>query len=57
MAEEKRSHRGGKRAGAGRKKTIPAGAKVRYFRLTDAEFSAVKELINTLRKDLQIPVT
>lgn len=57
MDEEKRSHRGGKRAGAGRKKTTPAGAKVRYFRLTDNEFSAVKDLIKRLRNDLQTSST
>lgn len=57
MADKKRSHRGGKRPGAGRKKTTPADAKVRYFRLTDTEFTAVKELINTLRNDLQTSST
>lgn len=52
MVDVEKGHRGGKRAGAGRKKTTPANAKVRYLRLTDAEFAAVKDLIKTLRNDL-----
>lgn len=43
--------RGGKREGAGRKKTLPADAKPRPIRLTDEEYEAVKIFIAELRKN------
>lgn len=41
---------GGKRMGAGRKKTLPEGARPRAIRLTDEEHAKVKEFIKSLRK-------
>lgn len=41
--------RGGKREGAGRKRTVPLGAKQASFMLTDDERLAVKEYIKHLR--------
>lgn len=35
----------------GRPKTVPAGAKVRNMRLTDAEYAEVKELVKQMRKE------
>lgn len=42
--------RGGKRPGAGPKKTLPDGARRRAINATDAEWKKVKELIASLRK-------
>ena len=44
----KKQH-GGRREGAGRKKTLPEGAKPTSFHLTEAERIAVKEYIQRLR--------
>ena len=44
----KKQH-GGRREGAGRKKTLPEGAKPTSFHLTEAERIAVKEYIKRLR--------
>lgn len=41
--------RGGRREGAGRKRTAPLGAKQTSFMLTDNEKLAVKEYIKHLR--------
>lgn len=41
--------RGGYRAGAGRKPTLPADAKPRAIRLTDEEYAKVKEFVANLR--------
>lgn len=41
--------RGGCRAGAGRPRTNPAGARPRSFRITDEEAAAIRELLVRLR--------
>ena len=41
--------RGGCRAGAGRHRTNPAGARPRSFRITDEEAAAIRELLARLR--------
>ena len=41
---------GGKREGAGRKKTVQGETKVRTFRLTDSEYEKIKALLEELRK-------
>ncbi len=41
--------RGGCRAGAGRPRTNPAGARPRSFRITDEEAAAIRELLARLR--------
>ena len=41
--------RGGVRAGAGRKRTNPAGARPRSFRVTDEEAAAIHDLLTNLR--------
>lgn len=48
---EKTTGRGGIREGAGRKKSLPEGAKAASFILTDAEKSAVKKYIGNLRQE------
>lgn len=40
---------GGKREGAGRKRTLPSGAKTKCIKMTDEEFIAVKEYLKRLR--------
>ena len=44
-----KKQRGGRREGAGRKRTLPEGAKPTSFQLTEAERIAVKEYIKRLR--------
>jgi len=41
---------GGKREGAGRKKTVQGETRVRTFRLTDPEYDKIKALLEELRK-------
>lgn len=41
--------RGGCRAGAGRPRTNPAGARPRTFRVTDEEAAAIREFLTSLR--------
>ena len=41
--------RGGCRAGAGRPRTNPAGARPRTFRVTDEEAAAIREFLTGLR--------
>ena len=41
--------RGGCRAGAGRPRTNPAGARPRSFRVTDEEAAAIRDLLIRLR--------
>lgn len=41
--------RGGCRAGAGRHRTNPAGARPRSFRVTDEEAAAIRDFLNDLR--------
>ena len=41
--------RGGCRAGAGRPRTNPAGARPRSFRVTDEEAAAIREFLTSLR--------
>ena len=41
--------RGGCRAGAGRPRTTPAGARPRTFRVTDEEAAAIREFLTSLR--------
>ena len=48
---EKTTKRGGIREGAGRKKSLPEGAKPASFILTDAEKSAVKKYIVNMRQE------
>ena len=45
---QNRNH-GGKRPGAGAKKTTPVGAKRRALAITDTEYAEVKKLIKQLR--------
>jgi len=45
----KKDNRGGARKGAGAKKILPPGTKVRGIQLTDDEFEKVKEYIKKLR--------
>lgn len=49
--DEKTTKRGGIREGAGRKKSLPEGAKPASFILTDAEKSAVKKYIVNMRQE------
>ena len=49
--EAKTTKRGGIREGAGRKKSLPEGAKPASFILTDAEKSAVKKYIVNMRQE------
>ena len=42
--------RGGKRAGAGKKPTLPPGTIARTMRLTDDEYEKIKALLEELRK-------
>ena len=42
--------RGGYREGSGRKKTLPVGARVRSFKITDTEYQQVKDFIKNLRE-------
>ena len=58
MKEEKiivKQH-GGKREGAGRKKTVSEGAKVHSFALTDEETKAVKRLVSAMRRGENVKV-
>ena len=50
-SEAKTTKRGGIREGAGRKKSLPEGAKPASFILTDAEKSAVKKYIVNMRQE------
>ncbi len=50
---EKKTTRGGVRAGAGRKKTLPEGARAATFMLSDDERLAVKKFIVEMRKNGQ----
>jgi len=52
-AIEKKTTRGGVRAGAGRKKTLPEGARAATFMLSDDERLAVKKFIVEMRKNGQ----
>lgn len=49
MIENKKSTWGGKRHGAGTKKTLPEGAKKRALAMTDEEREKVKALLKKLR--------
>ena len=46
----KKQH-GGYRSGAGRKASLPEGARFRGINLTDEEFKAVKELVEKMRSN------
>ncbi len=48
---DKKSNRGGARAGAGRKKSLPEGARAATFMLSDDERLAVKKFIVELRQN------
>ena len=50
--EAKKQH-GGYRSGAGRKASLPDGARFRGINLTDEEFKAVKELVTKMRNSQQ----
>ncbi len=50
---EKKTTRGGVRVGAGRKKTLPEGARAATFMLSDDERLAVKKFIVEMRKNGQ----
>lgn len=52
-AIDKKTTRGGVRAGAGRKKTLPEGARAATFMLSDDERIAVKKFIVEIRKNGQ----
>lgn len=47
---EKKQH-GGYREGAGRKASLPVGAKFRGIILTDKEFQEVKKFVASMRKE------
>lgn len=49
MAENKKGTWGGKRPGAGAKRTLPAGARRRTLSMTDQEYEKVKAYLMTLR--------
>lgn len=51
MAENKKisANWGGKRKGAGAKKTLPPGARTRSVRMTDEEYENVKKYLIELR--------
>ena len=49
---EKKQH-GGYRSGAGRKASLPEGARFRGINLTDEEFKAVKDLVAKMREAQQ----
>lgn len=51
MAENKKTGAGwgGKRPGAGAKRTLPAGARIRSVRMTDEEYKKVKGYLIGLR--------
>lgn len=51
--EEKKQH-GGYRSGAGRKASLPKGARFRGINLTDEELKAVKELVAKMRGEKQM---
>jgi hypothetical protein len=53
MSHNRRMASGGKREGAGRKKTVPGETKVRTFRLTDDEYEKLKAHLEELRKNTQ----
>lgn len=50
--ENKKQH-GGYRCGAGRKASLPDGARFRGINLTDEEFKAVKDLVAKMRNNQQ----
>ena len=52
IMEAKKQH-GGYRSGAGRKASLPEGARFRGINLTDEEFKAVKELVAKMRNSQQ----
>ena len=52
IVEAKKQH-GGYRSGAGRKASLPEGARFRGINLTDEEFKAVKELVAKMRNSQQ----
>lgn len=58
MKEEKiiAKQHGGKREGAGRKKTVSEGAKAHSFALTDEETKAVKHLVSSMRRGEKVQV-
>ena len=51
QADEKMVIRGGVRAGAGRKKSLPDGARITSFKLTEDERLAVKKYIASMRDE------
>lgn len=53
MEEKILKQRGGKRDGAGRKKSLPEGTRVRTLALTDAEMDSVRKHVIALRKEEQ----
>lgn len=50
MEEKILKQRGGRREGAGRKKSLPEGTRMRTIALTDAEMDSVRKHIIALRK-------
>ena len=50
--EAKKQH-GGYRSGAGRKSSLPEGARFRGINLTDEEFKDVKDLVAKMRNNQQ----
>lgn len=42
---------GGRRKGAGAKRKLPPGARVRSVKMTDAEYEKVKEFLKKLRRE------
>ena len=57
MEEKILKQRGGKREGAGRKKTLPEDARLRTFALNDEEMQNVRRFIVSMRKEKAIPST
>ena len=57
MEEKILKQRGGKREGAGRKKSLPEDARLRTFALNDEEMQNVRRFITSMRKEKAIPST
>lgn len=53
MAENKKisANWGGKREGAGAKKTLPPGTRTRSIKMTDREYESVKNTLNVIRRE------
>ena len=59
MAENKKfsANWGGKRKGAGAKRTLPEGARTRSINMTDEEYENVKNTLNVIRREKTVSYT